>query len=120
MLVTQNIDNLHKMGQKTENGFTEGILELHGNVYYMHCSDDDCPASTDFLRSPDSVEEEFPTCKRCKSLMKPHCMLFDESYNEKYYRIETILEYLKECDGIVVIGTALETSFAHKLVDNCM
>ena len=120
MLVTQNIDNLHKIGQKTENGFTSGILELHGNVYYCHCSNDECPASADFQPTPDSVEEGVPRCKTCESLVRPHCMLFDENYSEKYYRVETILEYLKECDGIIVIGTALETSFASKLVDKCI
>lgn len=48
LLVTQNIDNLHTMtmpasrraGKQEGNSdfaFTENLIELHGNVLYMHC-----------------------------------------------------------------------------------
>lgn len=39
-------------------------------------------------------------------------MFFDESYNEHYYRKETIDAFREDCDALIVIGTALETTFA--------
>lgn len=44
-------------------------------------------------------------------------MCFDENYSEQFYQSETVYKYLKEkCDGLVVIGTALKTSYASRLV----
>jgi len=40
--------------------------------------------------------------------MKPHSMLFDEHYQEKFYRSDTIQKFMNEkCDGMIVVGTAL-------------
>lgn len=53
MLVTQNIDNLHtlampeggnrqriaKQEATSDFAFTDGVIELHGNVHYMRCLD---------------------------------------------------------------------------------
>ena len=59
-----------------------------------------------------------PTCGECGHNMKPHCMCFDESYSEKYYRYDTVKRFVAEADCLLVIGTALETSFARSIVDN--
>ena len=58
MLVTQNIDDLHtrlikesptlaqnrdsncKLTESNRIAFTHHVYEIHGNVYYMHCSDE--------------------------------------------------------------------------------
>ena len=81
MIVTQNIDNLHSkaQGKVYENdrkakenkegepgfAFTKDIIELHGNVGYMHCfnkscydlnEDEDVPAK--FYNSPNEAECE--------------------------------------------------------------
>ena len=58
MLVTQNIDDLHtrlikesrtlaqnqdsycKLTENNRVAFTPHVYEIHGNVYYMHCSDE--------------------------------------------------------------------------------
>ena len=44
--------------------------------------------------------------------MKPHCMFFDEVYNEPYYRKDTVMSFVEQSDCLVVIGTALETNLA--------
>ena len=54
--------------------------------------------------------------------MKPHCMFFDESYTEHYYRYETVRRFVEAKDDqapdcLLVIGTALETSFASRIVN---
>ena len=49
--------------------------------------------------------------------MKPHCMFFDECYNEQYYREVTVLDYVeKKMDCLIVVGTALATNLAREIV----
>ena len=48
--------------------------------------------------------------------MKPHCMFFDETYSEKYYRKDTIMKYMHTSDLLIVTGTALETQMARSIV----
>lgn len=48
--------------------------------------------------------------------MKPHCMFFDESYSEEFYRKDTVDKFVEKMDAIIVIGTALATNFARRIV----
>ena len=48
--------------------------------------------------------------------MKPHCMFFDESYNECYYRDMTTRKMEEDMDAFIVIGTALATGGAKSMV----
>lgn len=109
MLVTQNIDDYHTKeiksskilkandkffkGVPTQNiAFTPHVYEIHGNVLYMHCSDEESDHRDIFLPSPtlkeigENRQNFVPKCKKCDKIMKPHCMFFDESYNDHYYR----------------------------------
>ncbi len=57
-----------------------------------------------------------PKCEECGAVMKPHCMFFDEAYNEHYYRRDTVMQYVEQSDCLVVIGTALATNLAKQIV----
>lgn len=76
--------------------FTPNVYEIHGNVKYMHCSNEDEPHSLNFYPAPtlkevgSQRENYVPKCQECGEIMKPHCMFFDESYSEKYYRSESV------------------------------
>ena len=48
--------------------------------------------------------------------MKPHCMFFDETYSEHYYRKETVKSFVNESDCLTVVGTALATNLAKQIV----
>jgi len=48
--------------------------------------------------------------------MRPNVLWFDEAYSEKHYKSNTVKEYAKDADAVLVIGTALETSMAHLIV----
>ena len=48
--------------------------------------------------------------------MKPHCMFFDESYSEHYYRVDTVKRFVDQSDCLIVVGTALATSLARQIV----
>jgi len=57
-----------------------------------------------------------PKCEVCSAVMKPHSMFFDESYSEHYYRSDTVMNFVENSDCLVVIGTALATSLAKRIV----
>lgn len=51
---------------------------------------------------------------------RPHVLFFDESYNEKYYKSETVMNRIAVMDCLVVIGTTLETNLASKIVETAV
>ena len=94
----------------------------------MHCSDENSDHSSKFFLGPTLDEVDafsknkngdvlVPKCQECGESMKPHCMFFDEAYSERFYRSDTVKEYIKDADCLLIIGTALETSFAKRIVD---
>jgi len=137
-LVTQNIDDYDAQLIKSSKiltpepfakregtedfAFTSYVIEMHGNVKYMHCSDEEKDCSRVFYLAPklDQISDRtncVPRCTVCEAPMKPHAMFFDECYNERYYRFNTTtdIEYdLMDC--LIVIGTALATSGARAIV----
>jgi NAD-dependent SIR2 family protein deacetylase len=99
---------------------------MHGNVKYMHCSNESEECSRKFYLAP-TLEEvndrtnHVPKCPVCQFPMKPHAMFFDETYNEHYYRHETTKKIeFNETDCLIVIGTALATSGARTFVFNTL
>ncbi len=47
-------------------------------------------------------------------------MFFDESYQEEYYRGESIVPKIEDMDCLIVIGTELETNLASKIVSKAI
>ena len=43
-------------------------------------------------------------------------MFFDETYSEHYYRKTTVENFLEKADCLIVVGTALATNFAKRIV----
>ena len=71
------------------------------------------------VTNEDGTRQNFcfvPKCAECGANMKPHCMFFDEAYSEHYYRERSVSGFLDESDCLIVVGTALETSFAARIV----
>ena len=76
MLVTQNIDDFHSREVEESKVLTEGndpnyrvhdhsrvaftphVYEIHGNVRYMHCSDEEQGHSLKFFKAPSLAEFE--------------------------------------------------------------
>ena len=136
MLITQNIDDLHNQelrksnilnSQMTEPGgpksaFMPNIYEIHGNIGYMHCSNELLSCQNVFyplqrwdkVAKPDSPDY-VPKCSVCSSPMKPHTMFFDEMYSEKFYRAETVYKFAEEADCLIVVGTTLLTGMASNI-----
>jgi len=112
---------LEKYDKDIPVAFTPHVYAMHGNTFYMHCSDEEQEHSKIFYKCPTLEEVKDPTnhvpkCTVCEKNMAPHSMFFDESYNEHFYRKDTIEDFYKDCDAMIVVGTALETNFARKMV----
>ncbi len=96
-------------------GFCDEVYELHGSINYMRC-DKNC--TTDLFSGPKvgCADDFVPECPKCKGVARPHTLFFDEGYDQEYYRKDTILNEIRTGDCLIVIGTALETNLAAKIV----
>ena len=132
-LITQNIDNYHaELLKKSDiiktvdtedggkgHGFTNGVLEIHGNTLYMRCLDECCEnIYTIPPLDPDlDIEDQIPKWNKCGSIMRPNILWFDESYWDEYYKLDWVKTAIEsDVDALIVVGTALTTALAFKIV----
>jgi NAD-dependent deacetylase len=93
LLVTQNVDNLHR-----EAG-SKKIIELHGNIFQTKCSD--CNRN-----HPDPIPESLrvPRCSFCGGMLRPDVVLFGENLEEKNLRAAQ--DAAAGCEIFFSIGTS--------------
>lgn len=92
LLVTQNIDNLHR-----EAG-SRSIVEFHGNIFRNKCFDQEHPV--DKLPQTDEVP---PRC-HCGSLIRPDVVWYSEMPAQEDF--ERSVSALAVCEAILVVGTS--------------
>jgi len=93
LLVTQNVDDLHK-----EAG-SKKILELHGNIFRTRCTK--CNRK-EFKK--EILREIPPKCKDCGGLLRPDVVWFGESIDEEIF--SKVLDFSLKCEAILVVGTS--------------
>ena len=94
MLVTQNVDNLHKRAG------SKNVVELHGNIERSYCVDcgKDAP-DVDLLSS-----QGVPRCTSCGGLIRPGVVWFGEMLpTEAFARAERAS---RTCDLFFSVGTS--------------
>lgn len=95
-IITQNIDNLHQeAGSKT-------VYEFHGNSQKLICLD--CGKKNKV--SEYTFKKIPPRCKKCRGLMKPDFVFFEERIS-----IDVLYDSFEEAenaDVVIVIGTTGE------------
>lgn len=109
-LITQNVDGLHlRAGNKLEN-----THQIHGNLNYMRCAAECCdeiypvPEEIPFIEREEKLEAKYwdlLSCPHCKSMTRPHVLLWDETYNEPFYRYESAMRAALTTDLLIIIGT---------------
>ncbi|ESO86512.1 hypothetical protein LOTGIDRAFT_207074 [Lottia gigantea] len=116
VIVTQNIDGLHKRAG------SEDIIELHGNLFKTRCLkcgeiavNNDSPIC-EALRgkgapepdAPDGKipEDQLPRCKKtdCSGLLRPQVVWFGENLDPKV--LDKSFSELENCDLCLVVGTS--------------
>lgn len=95
LLVTQNIDNLHR-----EAG-SEKMVELHGNIFRTRCTG--C-GKIEFEKKLFREEELPPVCKWCGNLLRPDVVWFGEPLDPLV--ISKVMEFASLCSAILVVGTS--------------
>ena len=136
-LITQNIDNYHaELLQKSDiiktevtedggkgHGFTNGVWEIHGNLLYMRWFKEWWfDLYTIPPRNPDlTPEEQIPKWSKWDGIMRPHILWFDETYTDELHKLNVVRETLEtDVDALIVVGTALATTLAFKIVKECL
>lgn len=98
-VITQNIDGLHiKAGSKR-------VWEVHGHLRTCHCIK--CGKSYPFTELTEQYEKGInpPLCKKCRGMLRPDVVLFEDPMSRDYYRA---LEALRGCDLLMVVGSSLQ------------
>ena len=67
-LITQNVDNLHRVVGSSR------VLELHGNIYHNKCVDCGLGLPDDLEINPDAI----PVCDKCGGQVRPDVVWFGE------------------------------------------
>jgi len=92
LLVTQNVDNLHRAAGSTQ------LVELHGNIARYRCMEYGHPAEED-----PSWGDEPPLC-RCGSIIRPDVVWFGEPLPQA--ELECAFRESQLCDCFLVVGTS--------------
>lgn len=125
-LISQNVDGLHK---KAGNSDKRTYL-IHGDTDFMRCGD---ACSNELHPFPKEIqlkdrpknqltekEITFLKCPKCMSDLRPHVLWFDEYYNERFFKKDTVLLISKETGLLFVIGTSGETTLPHIITKNVL
>merc|ERR1719313_1960065 len=62
-------------------------------------------------------DEQLPVCPECGVRQRPKILWFDECYNECFFHNNTVMETVKKCDLLLVIGTQLTTNLPSQIVN---
>ena len=63
---------------------------------------------------------DMPKCERCGSVMKPYVLLWDEQINEDQYRTDSVRNFTKIADCLIVVGTGMETEKGQRIVNSLL
>lgn len=98
-LITQNIDNLHRLAG------TKNLVELHGNIWRVRCTNPTCQNSKNPQENRKVPMDPLPpSCEECGSLLRPHIVWFGEMLDPE--AIRSAIKATQECDFFIVAGTS--------------
>ncbi len=112
LLVTQNIDTLHRVAG------SQNLVEVHGRADRVRCPTRGCVnasptgsiprASVDFTAfDTDPTEANLPVCPACGAILRTHVLWFDEYYADHIdYGFEQVIRGLRRADLVLCVGTS--------------
>lgn len=112
-LVTQNVDGLHLRAGNSQ----ESTIEAHGNIYSYRCP---AECSQAIYPIPNKRQWQDIKCHRCGLPGRPHILFFDEVYNERHYKFDTIRHRLEEAGMLIMAGTSGAVALPNELFDRAM
>jgi NAD-dependent deacetylase len=118
LLITQNVDGLHRRAGSPEHT----TYEIHGNLDYMRCARS-CPGVRPVpeldAASGASISAAL-ACSRCGAPCRPHVLWFDEFYDEEHYRFDSSLRAAASAALLVVIGTTGTTNLPLQICEQAL
>jgi len=123
LLITQNIDGLHRQAG------SRNLVEVHGRADRVRCPRPGCingaPAGslprTDFdlegfLATPSLAT--LPHCPSCQSAMRQHVLWFDEYYDSHLdYQWPRVLEAAVNAKAVLFVGTSFSVGVTDMLLN---
>ena len=121
LVITQNIDGLHRLAGHPENQ----LIEIHGRHDRFICASGtgcegiDRPVnSVDLSRVSEGI---IPKCERCEAPLRPLVLLFDELYDSHAdFQAWRGKKALNDADVLIFVGTSFSvgiTSYAVRCAD---
>ena len=101
MVLTQNIDGLHKKAGSSN------VLELHGSIVKIKCSV--CDYNEEIL----TEISVFPPLCKCGNILRPDVVWFGEPLPQDVW--QNAIEFASQCDLMIIVGTSLVVSPANTL-----
>lgn len=92
-LITQNVDGLHVLAG------SKNIVELHGSLQRLRCSNSGCDFST-----LDWADHGLVHCPNCGELLRPDIVWFGEMLPQN--ALQAAIEAARTCDIFFSIGTS--------------
>ncbi len=93
-LITQNVDNLHKVAG------SRNIMELHGNIMRTYCND----CGREYAEGEYDAQSDVPKCPQCGGYLRPGVVLFGEALPSKI--LSQAQEAAASCEVFFSIGTS--------------
>jgi len=106
-VITQNIDGLHQRSGSTQ------VIEVHGSVSTLICPHCRSVFPAENYAAPFIADGILPYCGNCQSMLKPNIILFEEMLPIAAW--EQAVEYSRQADCFLVVGSSLEVSPANEL-----
>lgn len=120
-LVSQNVDGLHKKAGSS----IEKTYLIHGDHDFMRCGAD---CSKELYPFPEGIilkgrakdqltenEISILKCPKCEEVLRPHVLWFDEFYNEKFFKSDTVARISKRTGILFILGTSGETTLPQEI-----
>jgi NAD-dependent deacetylase len=95
LLLTQNVDNLHRRAGSGK------ILELHGNIFRARCCG--CGRKTDHSIRNGVIS--LPSCPDCGGLLRPDIVWFGEPIPHEIWE-ESVSFLSRSADAALIVGTS--------------
>jgi NAD-dependent deacetylase len=124
LLVTQNIDGLHKDAGSQE------LVEVHGSAQRVRCSAQGCvngaPRGSLLRSSVDiaafrekPIDANVPKCPACGELLRQHVLWFDEFYNgHEDYQWNRVLGAAARSKLVLFVGTSFSVGVTEHIASS--